>query len=881
MSYPYPANEPARQSALDALCILDTPAEERFDRLTRLAALTLRMPGALVSLVDTDRQWFKSRCGLDLQQTPRSVAFCSHAVAMRDTLVVEDTALDARFADNPLVTGAPRIRFYAGQPIYSDGEAVGTLCVIDHAPRTLDAGERKTLRDLAALVEIELNHVKVQTARVLAEQALKAVNASLEGRIAQRTGELQYKVTELSLEIARRNAAEGSLRESEAWNRTIVSSSYSAFIATDKDGVIIEWNASAERIFGWTHAQAVGRSLSALIAPADLREDHAAGFTGRKLEVPALTASGRRITVDMTIGAYEWQGRRCVGAFMDDISERVRIQQQLEEKQELLDAVLESIDVTVVACDAVGSLSLFNRAARALHGMDLKAVAPSEWSGHYSLYREDGVTPMRMDEIPLVRALKGETVRDQTVVVAPAGRSAHTMLASGRLLRGAAGRPLGAVVVMKDITELNASRAELATKERRLRAITENLPAMMGKIDVAGRFMYLNSHALQVFGRSADDLLGQDIAAACTPGGHARLLPYIQRVQAGERVSFEYTARGAQGETHFQCAFVPQRAADGRPDGFFAMATDVTARKLGELRLAEGEERLRTITDNVPVLIAQFDSDRRYTFANAVHASWLGKGADSIHGQTMEEAFGADYYGPQAEALALAWRGQASQCEHDIVRKKHTRTVHSTFLPQLRGTAVVGVYVLTTDATASRQHERSLHALAHTDALTGLPNRRDFDAVLQASAGAPAAGDRNLALLYLDIDHFKRINDTHGHAAGDAVLVEFARRLRSAVRGSDIVARLAGDDIGPPQPGRRRTRRAQDPRYGPGTVRPARPHPRGAHDDRGRRVDRRDGVAARADGQRRRRAVRRQAGRARQLLDPENRRHRPQDGATH
>jgi diguanylate cyclase (GGDEF)-like protein len=107
--------------------------------------------------------------------------------------------------------------------------------------------------------------------------------------------------------------------------------------------------------------------------------------------------------------------------------------------------------------------------------------------------------------------------------------------------------------------------------------------------------------------------------------------------------------------------------------------------------------------------------------------------------------------------------------------------------------------VLTLDATASRLHERSLHALAHTDTLTGLPNRRHFETALQ---GMPARASQlarmtvpGSALLYLDVDHFKQINDRHGHAVGDAVLVEFARRLRAAVRGSDLVSRLAGDEF--------------------------------------------------------------------------------------
>jgi diguanylate cyclase (GGDEF)-like protein/PAS domain S-box-containing protein len=805
MHHPTPSSEHARLAALASLDLLDTPAEQRFDRFTRLAPMTFGVPVALVSLVDGHRQWFKSRCGLDVTETPRSIAFCSHTVEKDGLLVVEDATLDPRFAANPLVAGAPHIRFYAGHPLHTDGQPVGTLCIVDHAPRRFTEEQRQALRDLAGLVEAELNHVKVATARLMAEQALKALNTELEQRVAERTAELERKIGELSREIERRKEVEVSLQHSVDWNRTIVAASWSGFIGADADGRIVEWNASAERIFGWPRAQALGRSLSELIVPPAYRAQHEAGMrrcleTGegpvldRKVELPALTASGRQIMVEMTISSYEWQGKRCFSAFMNDISERIRTRQQLEEKQEMLNAVLDSIDVGVVVCDAVGNLSLFNRVACTIAGRELKTIVPAEWSQYYGMYHVDGRTPLAMDEVPLVRALKGETVRDETIIITQDNGTRHTLLVSGRPLRSASGRPLGAVVAVKDVTEDNASRARLEVNERRLRAITENLPALIGKVNAAGKFVFLNGHALRVFGRTADELLGQELACAYRPEDYATLSPWFAQALAGERVFFEYVSRSSGAELHYQCCFVPQHTPGGEPDGFFAMAFDITERKMSELRLAESEERLRTITDNVPVLIAHLDSERRYVFANAVHQSWLGKPAAQILGKTMEEAFGADYLAPQAAALAQAWKGQASQCEHEIVRKKHTRIAHTTFLPQLRDGAVVGVYVLTTDATASRMHERSLHALAHTDTLTGLPNRRHFETALQDARRA-GHGGRGTALLYLDVDHFKRINDRYGHAVGDAVLVEFARRLSKAVRSADLVSRLAGDEF--------------------------------------------------------------------------------------
>ncbi|GKT24274.1 GAF domain-containing protein [Acidovorax sp. SUPP3334] len=147
-----PDNETQRLRALQDLMLLDTAPEERFDRFVRFAAEQLDAPIALMSLIDDDRQWFKSRVGLALPQTGRDVSFCAHAILQPELFVMEDANLDARFAGNPLVTQAPHIRFYAGAPLSAPtGERLGTLCIIDTKPRRLNPTERAVLRTLGQL----------------------------------------------------------------------------------------------------------------------------------------------------------------------------------------------------------------------------------------------------------------------------------------------------------------------------------------------------------------------------------------------------------------------------------------------------------------------------------------------------------------------------------------------------------------------------------------------------------------------------------------------------------------------------------------------------------------------------------------------------------
>ncbi len=152
-AYPLPANQAERQRQLDSFQILDAEPDEDFDRITRIASQMLGMPIALISLVDHERQWFLSRVGLAARETAREVAFCAHTICSDQVMVVPDARDDGRFRDNPLVTGAPHIRFYAGAPLRTrDGHALGTLCVISSEPRQLGENEHRLLEELAGMV---------------------------------------------------------------------------------------------------------------------------------------------------------------------------------------------------------------------------------------------------------------------------------------------------------------------------------------------------------------------------------------------------------------------------------------------------------------------------------------------------------------------------------------------------------------------------------------------------------------------------------------------------------------------------------------------------------------------------------------------------------
>ncbi len=467
-------------------------------------------------------------------------------------------------------------------------------------------------------------------------------------------------------------------------------------------------------------------------------------------------------------------------------------------------AILNSADLTVIATDTHGLIRSVNAGVEKMLG-----YSAADLVGKLTpavLHDADEVTRRAL---ALTRELGREVEPGFDALVAKARRgggdendwtyirkdgSRFPVRLSVTPLTDADGDLTGFLGIGKDVSAQKIAEEALRGSEQRMRLIAENLPAVVGYVDRDERYRFANSMLATRIGMDTAALIGRTIREVRGERIYATIADPIARALRGEHVTFEGRGPETDGEHFYRSVYVPDVGPEGDARGFYAMMFDITDLTTSKLKLAASEARLRLITDNLPVYISYIDHERRFRFNNAPYAQFLGCPLQEITGQRVEDVASAGSYALIQPHLDEAFAGVPVTFEFAL--PEAGRAYRGTYIPDIDGAGtVVGVYGLINDVSEQKAVENTLRQMAQFDGLTGLANRsRYVDKLSDAIARSERTG-QPLALIFLDLDDFKSVNDTLGHQGGDLALQEFARRLTDSVRPTDTVARLAGDEF--------------------------------------------------------------------------------------
>jgi diguanylate cyclase (GGDEF)-like protein/PAS domain S-box-containing protein len=896
LTAPLPLNEPERLRALERLDVLDSAPEREFDALVATAALVCGVPISLVSLIDSDRQWFKANVGLPgVTETPRDVAFCAHAILDEGVFEVPDALADPRFADNPLVATAPDIRFYAGATLrLSNGAHVGTLCVIDRVPRKLNELQREVLRLLS----------------IAAVQALESRN------------------------MARAFVA------SETRFRTLSEASPLGLFATDAAGACTYTNARWRAIYGMSEAEALGDGWSRTLHPADkaavfaewqrtaalklefdlefrVRRDDGTVCDVRSVSRPVLDELGE---VTEYVGSVE------------DITERLRARRALEHERQRLAAIIQGTGAGTWEWNVQTGETRFNERWAEIVGMTLEELSPSTIQTWTTLsHPEDAARSGAL----LQAHFSGETAAYECEVRMH-HRDGHWVwvLDRGRVLtRTQDGQPEWMFGTHLDITARKLQE-EMLRKSEELLNRTGALAQVGGwELDIAcGSIVWSEqtcrihgvesgyqpqlTEAIDFYAPEARPVIEAAVARAMADGqGWDLELPFIKRggqriwvravghamfeggqpvrlLGAFQDITLSVLSRQAFKSTHERLSLATESGGIGVwewnvqtdtltwdalmyslyglpegsgtdgyalwaghlhpddrsraereiheardsgtdlrsefrvvwPDGsvhhlrstgritldaeglavrMVGVNWDVTPLRQLSIKLAEQHELLRVTLQSIGDAVITTDAEGR--------VSWLNPAAERMTGwlsaEALERPLTQVFHIVNEDTRQLAENPVAACLEQSqavalanhtvlISRSGEEFGIEDSAAPILNPSGeLLGAVLVFHDVTEQRRLSGEMSYRATHDALTGLVNRAEFETRLRRTLDKSHEDRSEHALLYIDLDQFKLVNDACGHSVGDQLLQQVAKLLRENVRARDTLARLGGDEF--------------------------------------------------------------------------------------
>ena len=581
-----------------------------------------------------------------------------------------------------------------------------------------------------------------------------------------------------------------ALQASQRQFAAFLQNSADGILVIDEQGTLLHANAAFASMTGTDARQLVGQRASdvlragASVIAALVADGAPASTTELSLERPG----GERLVVECQVARYrKASGHWQTHVSLRDITQRIVARELLATSEARLKAVTDNVPALFAYVDRQQVYRFANGHFRHVMGVEPEAVVGRTMREFLGEDAHGALLPH------IEGALRGEPQHLERTGW-KGNANTHFMVRYVPEVHADGAVP-GFFIMVLDITERHRAELALARSEALVRAITDHMPGLVSRLGRDYRYTFANANYAQWFAL-AESPVGRTVSEVFGEATFAKVRPRLDEALSGHDVVFNLANPTSGAAGIMEVRYVPDRDDHGEVVGVYTLVTDRTEQQLARDRIEANERQLRAVTDNLPLLISYVDSEERLRFMNATFHEWLGVDLVASIGRPLADVVGADNYASRREYLRAALSGR--RVEFEVVSRtlQGPRELRTIYIPDVRDDGSVrGIFTLGTDVTAQKDVERELQRLARVDTLTGLANRRQFDELLEQALARYRRARRPLALIYIDVDRFKAINDTHGHGMGDAVLREFAARLESGLRETDVAARLSGDEF--------------------------------------------------------------------------------------